>query len=91
MPSAAWRHKSSRAWERVRTAVLQANLLEHGGRCRLAVPGVCTGDAREVHHVLGRGVTGDDPRYLMAVCRACNLHVGDPMAGQVAHRPVTRW
>lgn len=71
--------------------MLAENVRTNHGRCVLAIVGVCTGDAREVHHVLGRAMTGDDPRYLVATCRACNLKVGDPMAGQPRHKRVTRW
>ncbi len=52
----------------------------------------CTGVADTVHHTLGRGVTGDDPRYLMGVCAACNRKAGEPMAGpDPAVAPVTAW
>lgn len=40
----------------------------------------CEGVANVVHHVVGKVVSGDDPRYLQAVCRPCNLHAGDPLA-----------
>lgn len=73
-----WRGGSTRRWRRVRAAVLAANLSANHGRCRLGVAGVCTGRADTVHHTHGRARTGDDPRYLVAACTACNLHIGDP-------------
>lgn len=77
--SKAWANGSDYNWRaRVRPAVLQQNVLENQGRCRLAIEGTCKGTATEVHHTLGRAITGDDPRYLIAVCKACNLKVGDP-------------
>lgn len=54
----------------------------------------CTGGTAEllqVHHVLGRAATGDDPRYLVTSCRACNLATGDPVAADPPHRPMTNW
>lgn len=39
---------------------------------------MCTTVATHVHHTLARETAGDDPRHLIAACRACNLHVGDP-------------
>jgi hypothetical protein len=45
------------------------------------------------HHTMGRGRTGDDPRYIVGACEPCNLAIGDPNAG--AADPdvvaVTRW
>lgn len=61
------------------------------GRCRLAIAGVCKGRATHVHHTLGRSVTGDDPRYLLASCEPCNLHVGNPQVRRPQPRRVTRW
>lgn len=76
--SKAWAGGSTYAWRKVRTQVLQDNLLNNSGRCRLLIEGVCTTTATQVHHTLGRAVTGDDPRYLLPVCKPCNLKVGDP-------------
>lgn len=73
-----WPTGGSRPWRRVRAAVLLANWEQHGGICRVGVRGVCTGFQQTVHHVLGRAVTGDDPAYLVASCKPCNMHVGDP-------------
>lgn len=65
----------------------------HGRQCDAP----CTRYADTVHHTRGRAVTGDDPRYLAAVCAACNGHVGEPptntptVASNPAGRSVTRW
>lgn len=61
------------------------------GRCRLGIVGVCKGKATHVHHTLGRALTGDDPRYLLASCEPCNLHVGNPQTRKPKPRRVTRW
>lgn len=54
----------------------------------------CTGGTAEylqVHHLLGRAVTGDDPAYLVACCRACNLATGDPTRADPPCSPQTDW
>lgn len=89
--SRSWEGGSSSAWKRTRRAILADNLEHNAGRCTLQIRGVCTGAATQVHHTLGRRVTGDDPRYLVAACAACNLHVGDPMKGSPEHRIVSKW
>lgn len=71
--------------------MLEENRRTNGGRCVVAVAGVCTGVADTVHHTQGRAVTGDDPRYLVASCRACNLHVGEPAKHTPRPRRVSRW
>jgi hypothetical protein len=76
--SKAWAAGSTTAWRKTRAEVLKNNLINNQGRCRLLLPEVCTGRATQVHHTLGRAVTGDDPRYLMAVCAQCNVKVGNP-------------
>jgi hypothetical protein len=85
-----WSSGSTRAWRRIRAAVLHANAMDNQGRCTLAIPGVCTGTADQVHHTKGKAY-GDDPRYLVACCRACNLHIGHPRTTSPAPRPVSRW
>ena len=89
--SRSWAKGSTGHWRRLRAAVLAANRMEHGGRCQLQVPKVCTGQADQVHHTKGKAVTGDDPRHLMAVCAACNRHVGRPGRTSPAPRPTSRW
>ncbi len=71
--------------------MLLRNQQEQGGRCQLGVEGVCTGVASVVHHKLGRARTGDDERFLEAVCAECNAHVGDPLKYHTNHRPISRW
>ena len=48
--------------------------------CQLRIPNKCEGRANEAHHTLGKAVTGDDPKYMVASCKPCNLHIGDPTA-----------
>jgi 5-methylcytosine-specific restriction endonuclease McrA len=69
-----WGRGSTRAWRRIRAQVLQRD----GYTCRIGLPGICAGVADCVHHVLGRSVTGDDPRWLQAACTPCNLAIGQP-------------
>jgi 5-methylcytosine-specific restriction endonuclease McrA len=86
MPSRSWARGSTRAWRRVRAAVLERD----GYRCQLRLPG-CTTAATEVHHTVGREVSGDDPGQLVAACRSCNQRVGDPRRHDPAPRPRTQW
>jgi len=44
-----------------------------------------------VHHIRGKRVTGDDPRFLITACTACNLHMGDPSADDPPHKVMTQW
>lgn len=76
--STAWKGGSTRRWRAIRAAVLEENLASNGGRCRLQIPTVCTRRANTAHHTLGKAITGDDPAHLIAACRDCNLHIGDP-------------
>lgn len=88
--SKAWAKGSTSQWRRVRARVLAENLITNGGRCAVALD-VCTGAAEEVHHTKGRAVTGDDPRFLVATCKACNLKLGDVTVASPEPRPVTKW
>ncbi|MEV6879684.1 hypothetical protein [Amycolatopsis sp. NPDC051128] len=86
----AWDKGSTRAWRRIRAAILEANQRDNDGRCTLAIPGVCTGTADCVHHTQGRAITGDDPKHMVAACRACNQHIGKP--GQHAQpKKLSKW
>lgn len=89
--SRAWRGGSTTAWRRTRAAVLADNRARNGGACTARVSPDCTGVADQVHHTKGRAVTGDDPRYLVAVCRACNLHIGEPGRDHPAPSPKSKW
>jgi hypothetical protein len=88
--SRSWKGGSTRQWRRIRARVMAENAAR-GGRCQLAIPDVCTGPVTDVHHTHGRAATGDDPRYLIATCRACNLHVGDPSQSNPQPRSSSRW
>lgn len=82
-----WASGSTTAWRKVRAAVLARD--RH--QCRLRLPG-CTTHATHAHHTRGRHITGDDPRWIVAACRNCNLKVGDPTKTKdPPNRPVTRW
>lgn len=94
----------SKAWHSVRTpggrraevklahAVLERNAQTNGGRCTVRLPEVCTGKAEQAHHVLGKAITGNDPRYIVASCAACNQKIGNPMRRpDPPARPVSRW
>lgn len=88
--SRSWAAGSTTAWRKVRARVLLANQQENAGRCVLAILGVCEGNANQVHHLKGKAF-GDDVRHLVAVCRACNLHVGSPGKNQVKPEPKSSW
>src|SRR5688500_4881423 len=77
--STVWAGGSTRAWRRIRDAVLEENRVKNGGPCRAGCRGVCTTIATVAHPVNGRHVTGDDPRCLVAICAEGNVHIGDPM------------
>lgn len=85
--SRSWDKGSTRGWRRIRARVL----LRDRGMCQLRIPGVCTIKATHVHHTMGRMATGDDERYLVAACEACNLKTGDPTRGNPQPRRVSRW
>lgn len=72
--SRSWQGGSTRQWRKVRAFVLTRD----GYACQLRLDGVCTGFAEHAHHTKGRAVTGDDPRYIVAACEACNLATGEP-------------
>lgn len=81
----SWDKGSTSAWRRTRALVLaRDNYL-----CGVQLRG-CTGHADCVHHTLGRAVTGDDPRYLVASCTHCNLAIGEP-TGDPKPNPRIRW
>lgn len=72
--SSNWKAGSTKGWRRVRAFVLYRD----GNKCQLRIKGVCTVVATQVHHLVGRAVSGDDPKYLAASCRPCNLKIGEP-------------
>lgn len=93
--SKSWAGGSTRAWRNVRARVLARD----GYLCQLRIPGVCTVGAPlaggHVHHLHGkgacRGCSADLPSHLVATCKACNLHVGEPPAADPPNRSVTKW
>lgn len=89
--SKAWAKGSTAAWRKLRARILLDNQLENQGRCQVAIADVCTGQANTVHHILGKKVTGDDPRYLVACCKECNGHIGEPKRSSPQHKTVTEW
>lgn len=87
--SDGWAGGSTRAWRILREAVL----VRDKGVCQLKIVGVCVHRSvpMHAHHKLGKA-HGDDPRYLVAACAPCNLHVGNPMRTvDPPAVPVTRW
>jgi 5-methylcytosine-specific restriction endonuclease McrA len=83
----SWTKGSSRAWRQVRLFVLNRD----GYLCQLRLS-CCTGLATEAHHVLGRQITGDDPQFIVASCKRCNLRVGTPSGhADPAHTARTSW
>lgn len=91
--SRAWRGGSTRAWRKLRTLVLNRD----AWTCQLCQqhinPTLTPPHPRSatVHHTKGKAY-GDDPRYLVAAHRECNMEVGDPTATpDPAPTPMTRW
>lgn len=87
--SGAWAKGSTRRWRAIRRAVLHRDKWT----CQLCgkpidpvlkEPHPMSG---QVHHTLGKGATGDDPRYLVAAHRDCNLKARTPPRP----RRVSRW
>lgn len=91
--SRGWAGGSTRAWRTTRALVLardghrcrahpdgwcaKAGAKPH--RCGVYAPlAGGPGVAGHAHHTLGRAVTGDDPRFIVAACAACNLAIGEP-------------
>ena len=94
--SRSWSRGSTRRWRTLRARVL----FRDGYRCRAhadgwcaLVPGqhTCTRVGTHAHHTKGRSITGDDERYIVASCEACNLHIGDPSKRSPEPKQVSRW
>ncbi|MFI6763312.1 hypothetical protein ACIBF5_29680 [Micromonospora sp. NPDC050417] len=104
--SKAWAGGSTRQWRRIRAQVLARDgyrcRAHRDGWCA-KIPGhkqhTCTDiaalsgpSAGHAHHTLGRGTTGDDPRYIVAACGPCNLYIGDPTEhADPPNKAVTPW
>lgn len=97
----SWEGGSTRRWRRVRAAVLARDRAAGWG-CRAhdegwcarprVHPHTCTGMPDVGHHTLGRAVTGDDPRHIVASCTPCNLAIGEPSTGHdPPATPITAW
>lgn len=91
--SEQWSGGSTRAWRKLRRAVLDRDRWT----CRLCGgridPALRHPDPRsaQVHHTKGKAY-GDDPRHLVAAHRQCNLDAGDPTAtADPEPRSMTRW
>lgn len=76
--SNAWGRGHTRESYAARNQVMAHNARTQGGRCQLGIPGTCTTRATQAHHTLGKAVTGNDTRYMIAVCGECNRKIGDP-------------
>jgi 5-methylcytosine-specific restriction protein A len=65
------RHSAKgRPWDRTRRQVLA----ESGGNCEIRTPGICTGRATQVDHIVPRSRGGTDARWnLRSCCQQCNL------------------
>lgn len=90
-----WKNGSTQGHRKARAYVL----MRDGYRCQLAIPGEwprwggmarCLVRATEAHHTKGKAITGDDPDFMIAACKPCNLKVGEPKVDP-APRPVTEW
>lgn len=60
-------------------------------RCQIKIADSCTTIADTVHHTLGWAITGDNPAFLVAACKACNLRIGEPKGNDEQPRRTTRW
>src|SRR5690349_4545791 len=101
--SRAWGKGSTRRHREMRAFVLARD----GYRCRAHADGYCdavdrphecTGRAElsgphagHAHHTRGKGVTGDNPEYMIAACPNCNYHIGDPSKHSPQPKRVSRW
>lgn len=60
-------------------------------RCLIQLTG-CTGLATQVHHKLGRAITGDTmPEFLVSSCAHCNQVLGEPKTDGTQPTYVTEW
>lgn len=102
----SWAKGSTREWRRLRSFVLSrdgyrcrahvdgwcarsGNTNEHTCTVHATLSGPHAGHA---HHTKGRAVTGDDPLFIVAACKACNLHIGNPtQQPDPEPTPRTRW
>lgn len=85
--SKTWKKGGSRGWRRIKAQVIERDR----GQCQIKIEGICQRKATTAHHTVGKTVTGDDPRYLVASCMPCNLHVGDPRRHDPEPKPWGGW
>lgn len=55
--------------------VYQAVTRRSGGRCEAAMPGICTGQAQDLHHRQRRQKGNDIVVNCIYICRACHHHI----------------
>ncbi|TKG57947.1 HNH endonuclease [Prauserella endophytica] len=91
--STAWKSGSTRRWRKIRLFVLNRDRWI----CQLCGKPISKylrhphPYSAHVHHTKGKAY-GDDPEFLVAAHRKCNLDAGDPTAApDPAPRPMTRW
>lgn len=91
--SLSWSGGSDRRWRAMRIRILNR---DHW-ICQLCDepidPAIRPPDPRcaAPHHTLGRKISGDDPRFIVAAHLGCNLKAGDPTKTDPQPRPVNRW
>jgi hypothetical protein len=96
--STAWANGSTRAWRLVRSAVLardsylcRAHTDGWCAKANRATSHECTELADQAHHTRGKAF-GDDPAHIVAACKTCNLHIGNPAETvDPQPEPRTRW
>lgn len=103
--SRGWGGGSTRAWRQIREAVIirdggicRAHRDGWCAKAKRATEHTCTqradlaGEhAGHAHHTRGKR-HGDNPEHIVAACKSCNLHIGDPeQSVDPQPKPVTRW
>lgn len=91
--SKAWSKGTTYQWARTRLFVLNRDQWVCQ-LCKLPIdPALRKPDpmSAEVHHLVGRAQSGDDPRYLIATHRQCNNQAGDPTRTSPAMVTRTQW
>lgn len=91
--SNVWARGSSAEWRRTREEVMEAyrDPLTGVVKCQIAHQDICTGVATSVHHTRSRRIHGDDKRWLLPACQACNNREGSPESGDPEPTPGTQW
>ncbi len=83
----SWDGGSTSAWRRIRQFILDRD----GHRCTIQL-NVCTGVATQVHHRLGRAISGDsNSELLQAACQPCNRAIGQPKINDAPINRMTEW